>query len=380
MLLASLNGGDTPAQATLVGATMVELCALLNAHKPATFANAFVAHQDGDFDTACQRIVDTLSETRVAVPVLVMAVTTLAVTSAHWILVTGAVVDDALPGAAGIKGFFIHNPAPETAIKSLPLRDHPLLHTPPLPHTEGDFCGSGRAQGAGDVFVSALTWRRHYWPAPGTPAAPPSYLSITSEQKRVAGNLVTTVRTPSETVKAPPAPEPLDGQQAFKAVLQGIADNALTTAPPFAAVLPALVNSDSLRGAEPHDVGDPFNEAWTLVQLGSPLQSLAYAFVDGAGAFLSLQTPPANTPTLDPIRFASLAVRADAAELSDIVPDHFASDLVQVEPQWFWRPCHESTSPFYPFRRATVGGRSVYVRWDGRVFRELTPIRCAHHP
>ncbi|MBV8749041.1 MAG: hypothetical protein JO103_04950 [Candidatus Eremiobacteraeota bacterium] len=388
MLLGSLHGGDPLGQAVLVprsaalgvgprsnGITMVDVCTLLNARKPATFANSFIVCADGDRDVACQRIVDTLTRTRVAVPVL-----TLGVTNAHCILVTGAVVDPTVPGVDGIRGFFVHNPAPETAVLTLPPRDRPALSVPPEPHTAQDFCGYGRLQGAGDVFVSALTWRRHYWPGPGSPEAPSAYVSITNEAQAVPGNLRTTPRTPGATPPATPQANPtaLTDQQAFDAVLKGIADNALATAPPFATVL----SSVSFRSAEAHPVGDPFDEAWTLVQLGSALQPLACAFVDGSGAFLSLQAPPAVTPALDPNRFTFLAFQEHAAGLADaLAKDQFTLDDVQVaDPAWFWQPCRESSSPFYPFRRAKVRGRDVYVRCDGKVFHTLTPLRCVQIP
>jgi hypothetical protein len=37
-----------------------------------------------------------------------------------------------------------------------------------------------------------------------------------------------------------------------------------------------------------------------------------------------------------------------------------------------WRPCRQSTSPFLPFWRVAVEGRTLYVRADGIMFEELT--------
>ena len=42
--------------------------------------------------------------------------------------------------------------------------------------------------------------------------------------------------------------------------------------------------------------------------------------------------------------------------------------------QFVWKPCAESRSPYQPFRRATIEGKSKYVRLDGKIFDRLTPL------
>jgi Acetoacetate decarboxylase (ADC) len=42
-----------------------------------------------------------------------------------------------------------------------------------------------------------------------------------------------------------------------------------------------------------------------------------------------------------------------------------------VYPTLVWRPCEESRSPFYPFHQITVGGVTIYVGYDGRVYPAL---------
>jgi hypothetical protein len=42
-----------------------------------------------------------------------------------------------------------------------------------------------------------------------------------------------------------------------------------------------------------------------------------------------------------------------------------------VHPTLVWRPCQESRSPYYPFHQITVGGDTIYVGYDGRVYPSL---------
>ena len=42
-----------------------------------------------------------------------------------------------------------------------------------------------------------------------------------------------------------------------------------------------------------------------------------------------------------------------------------------VSPTLVWRPCQESRSPYYPFYQITVGGVTIYVGYDGRVYSTL---------
>ena len=40
-------------------------------------------------------------------------------------------------------------------------------------------------------------------------------------------------------------------------------------------------------------------------------------------------------------------------------------------PLLVWKPCYESRSPYYPFYMISVGGRSIYIGYDGVVYPEL---------
>ena len=42
-----------------------------------------------------------------------------------------------------------------------------------------------------------------------------------------------------------------------------------------------------------------------------------------------------------------------------------------VYPTLVWRPCQESRSPYYPFHQIAVGGVTIYVGYDGRVYPTL---------
>jgi hypothetical protein len=46
-------------------------------------------------------------------------------------------------------------------------------------------------------------------------------------------------------------------------------------------------------------------------------------------------------------------------------------DLINILNHWFWKPCLESLSPFWPFKMAFSGSNLVYVRIDGQVFTDL---------
>lgn len=45
-----------------------------------------------------------------------------------------------------------------------------------------------------------------------------------------------------------------------------------------------------------------------------------------------------------------------------------------AEPEFVWKPCVESRSPYYPFRVVGVGDRARYVRIDGKEFDALTDL------
>ena len=46
-------------------------------------------------------------------------------------------------------------------------------------------------------------------------------------------------------------------------------------------------------------------------------------------------------------------------------------ETVTIPEIWFWKPCLESLSPFWPFRMVISGGQTLYVRADGQVFTTL---------
>lgn len=43
-------------------------------------------------------------------------------------------------------------------------------------------------------------------------------------------------------------------------------------------------------------------------------------------------------------------------------------------PRLVWRPCQESTTPFYPFYEVHLDRGDVYIRVDGTIFRGLTDL------
>ena len=43
-------------------------------------------------------------------------------------------------------------------------------------------------------------------------------------------------------------------------------------------------------------------------------------------------------------------------------------------PIMVWKPCYESRSPYYPFYMITVGGRNIYVGYDGKIYPTLHEI------
>jgi hypothetical protein len=47
------------------------------------------------------------------------------------------------------------------------------------------------------------------------------------------------------------------------------------------------------------------------------------------------------------------------------------AETAAIAPHWCWKPCRESLSPFWPFKRVFSGGQTLYIRVDGMVFTAL---------
>lgn len=379
MLLARF-GSSTPEQPDLAGESSApigssgtpfqELAKILNGKRPAGFDSTFVANPDVTREDAIRRVVSAILTTRLPVPALVFG------SGPHWVLIDGAVIDDAPSESGGfdLRGFYLANPAPVTAslVNGGKLKNE--YPGEPLPHGAHDHCGEGGLRGGSRVYVSALAWRDHFWPADEKGAG--SFVSITSGH------------VPSDAdLRAAPI-ERLSPRNAVTSPITSTsaARGAAVTAIQGSGIDQAEAFRDAFARAEAVDavpyrvvVADK-EERWYYVTFSDATGPTAAVLVHAdTGQLVSAMTPVSAMVTADEIKAFVLEELADSANvfaLPAAAQDLTLKDVV-VDDVRFWRPCFESTSPFDPFAMVRVGAKSGYALYRRGLFPELTPTRCA---
>ncbi|MEI6683959.1 MAG: hypothetical protein WCO44_15110 [Bacteroidota bacterium] len=63
----------------------------------------------------------------------------------------------------------------------------------------------------------------------------------------------------------------------------------------------------------------------------------------------------------------------DVEKFAEIIRTRFPDEAI-LSSDLVWRPCRESNSSLYPFRRVVTGKSTYYVSMFGEVYTELTPL------
>lgn len=328
----------------------------LNALKPPppTFTSFFVVDVSNTEPAGSAIIVSTLRNFSVAPVALVYG-------TGHWVVVRGAKTNaDPDGGSYTIQGFYINNPWPPT-----PSFYTPAL-APPPPHSDPDACGSGGDRGVANEFVAYADWQNTYFTGGDAyGVGHPQWVSVCDPRRppmgilHVAGH--TRLRDGSKIISA---------QEALSFAAHALETHELAKHDcPLA---------HSLRGARPAsahlvqrlDRDDEFYYLVVAHQAGKPAAILRgdalYGTFHGALELRNVERPPIIEREE---ALAALRQHVDLGEGLGRVP--LREGGFSVYPTLVWRPCMESRSPYYPFHQITIGRRTVYVGYDGRVYPTL---------
>jgi hypothetical protein len=336
----------------------------LNALKPGppTFNSFFVVDVANTEPAGSAIIISTLRFYNVAPVALVYG-------TGHWVVVRGAKTSaDPADGAGSysIQGLYINNPDPPT-----PGGLNPAL-APPPPHADPDVCGSGGDRGVANEYVTYADWQNTYFTGGDAYNVGHSqWVSVCDPRRPPMGTLFMAAQTRlRDGSKIIPEHEALS-----------FAAHALQTHELAKEDCPLAHAVRGTRPATAHlvqrlDRDDEFYYLVVAHRDGKPAAILRgdalYGTFHGA---LALQNP---ATIID--REAALAVlrahsRVDLGEGEGRIP--LREGGYSVYPTMVWRPCQESRSPYYPFYQVTIGRRTVYIGWDGKVHPRLTDLARA---
>jgi hypothetical protein len=164
---------------------------------------------------------------------------------------------------------------------------------------------------------------------------------------------------------------------------RGFAEYGLLARPRWAALLSAPSVERAPLLVRRLDVTDPARTYYYLVPVGPNDYTIGVAArVNGVSGKLigcKAVVPGGKKPwglmiadyRTDDETPSSIASRTPVVSGEPIAPDVRG---IGIHPALVWKPCVESRSPYYPFRLVTVGGRTKYVRIDGKEFESLTPL------
>jgi hypothetical protein len=282
----------------------------------------------------------------------------------HWVTVRGAKTDIDPAGQDGpytIDGFYINNPWPPT-----PSFYDPALGAPP-PHADPDLCGTGGDRGNANEFVTYADWQANYHTGCDVYGVGHNqFISVCDPRRpplrplRLVG--LTRLRDGSRLITPEEAIE-----------LAGRGVEAHLRRGERCTLTPALEGARAASAdlVQRLDRPDEYYYLVTLVRDGEPT-----AVVRGDGLYGVFQGALSLTrgqrSTIISGEAALEAARKGTIDLGDGIGRLRIRDSSYcVYPHLVWRPCRESRSPYYPFRQISIGGLTIYVGYDGRIYTAL---------
>jgi hypothetical protein len=342
---------------------------LLNDRRPAGFTNPFVEFSLNTEDQIFRRIAWTIEHYGVAPCALVY-------NTNHWVVVRGMNVSQAPTSNTDTSytliNIRINNPWPPVPSWTKTgdfsgIRDPTL--TPPPPHSGADGCGSGGNRGVADEVINDYQWRNTYMIGA-------NYHSQGYWQGKFVA-ICDPEPPPTRRGLSRPRECPFKGDrlinrdEAIQLALKLIEKRELPEDEPW---------RQSLKGVKPADPVfvqrlDRLDDYYCFVPVFRREEgaTAALAFDARFGDFQQAISFPKPDPRI-------LSSPTSEAVLKQVVGKRFeleryrGSLLVRkatVLDLWFWKPCLESLSPFWPFKMAVCGGNTVYYRIDGQVFTTL---------
>lgn len=334
------------------------LCYTLNDRRPASFLpNFFVVYKPLTEAEGTRDVVFTLYHYKVSPAILVYH-------CAHWNVVRGVQTNvDPASGPYTVEGFWLNNPV---------WYDSP----PPPPHDGSDTCGSGGDHGVADEFVTYATWQtdRFNGCAYDDPGGATQWVSVCDPEPR-------TIELPGRR----PRRQYADGRriiepgQLAELAERGLKEYGLEESEIGARVFRAGRMGEPVLVARLDRPGDYYY----LAPWESNGEVRGSVEIDARfGFFKSFRTQREGSHRWLHGRESMGQVREIVDGRRFELPDEKGRLTVFpgtycISPALVWKPCRESWSPHLPFHHIVIGGHSLYVRIDGRVFTQLTTGRGA---
>jgi hypothetical protein len=333
----------------------------LNYYKPdpPTFNNYFVVYAMDSELEGSKKIVYTLWHYGVPTGTLVFG-------CAHWIVVRGAstTVEPTTTSFFSINGFWINNPWPPS-----PSWYNPAA-APPPPHSSGDGCGTGVDRGvANEYVVYNNSWKDVYFTGCDVWSVGHSqYISVCDPSHPKLGELVLKREKPLST-----GDRLVTAEDASRFAVIGSQEHDLRQDEIFAQALEGTKPLEPIL-VQRLDLVDTF---YYLVPMVRNNEVTAFLSVDGLyGNFRGglVLSKPTSTPFVPRSEIVEKILKAPI-DLGDKLGRIVLRDgAFCFYPIMLWKPCYESRSPYYPFYMITVGGRNIYVGYDGKIYPTLHEI------
>jgi hypothetical protein len=350
----SNHSHSSPGWATSPGGLNYTLNALMP--PPPKFNSFFIVERGNTEPEGSADIVRTLAYFEVATGSLVYG-------CGHWVAVRGAKTS-ADPkdqnSSYSIDGFYINNPWPPT-----PSFYTPSL-APPPPHADPDACGSGGNRGVANEYVPYSEWQNTYFTGcDAYNVGHAQFISVCDPRRPPLGQLKLVGQT-----RLRDGEKLIATEEALSLAARGL--DAHLRSGQKCTLTPAL---EGARPATAHLVQrlDRHDEFYYLVIMHREGRPSAIVRGDGLhGTFqgaLSL-TGVERSPIIER-EAAVAAARRAVIDLGEAGRIPLREGAFSVYPTLVWRPCQESRSPYYPFHQIAVGGMTIYVSYDGRVYPTL---------
>jgi hypothetical protein len=284
----------------------------------------------------------------------------------HWIVVRGMEVSSKPTSyndtSYTITNFRVNDPWPP-----VPSFYNPGV-APPPPHAGGDGCGSGGTRGISNQMISYTQWHGLYMTG-----VPSGYW---------AGKFVAVCDPrPMSELRGPSlAREQLfDGARIISAAdvhrvgMDWVANRVRMEDPEWSTVLQPVKPAAPIL-VERLDRPEEYYYIVPLVSVGEG--ATAALLIDARfGGFLqavAFPTPEVSLLRIPDREFVVKHVIGQRFELERFQGQLLVrEETAAIAPHWCWKPCRESLSPFWPFKRVVSGPHTLYIRIDGRVFTAL---------
>lgn len=329
------------------------LCYTLNDNNTNPKVPGFLVYKFDIEHDLTWRVIFTLYHYKVPVASLVFG-------CGHWIVVKGysTDVDPQKTNNYTLNGLYIDNPWPPS-----PGFYNPAV-TPP-PHNVNDGCGTGGDRGVASEYVTYDSWKSTYMTGCDVwHVGHNQFVSVCDPDILKLGKIIMRrdiFKKDDELIK---------GEEIHEILSKGIELHELSENELFAEALKNSVQAEPIL-VQRLDKNDTY---YYLVPIERDNKVTAVMSVNGItgsfqggrivtaekGRYVVKKKEILNKIIMKPIQ---LPGREGMLKLRE--------GTFCVHPVMVWKPCEESRSPYYPFHMITVGSKTIYIGYDGKVFTQL---------